>query len=41
VALAETLAPRPAHAVMEATARLIARRVHVTGLGHIPATGGR
>jgi putative hemolysin len=40
VALAETLAPRPAHAVMEATARLIARRVHVTGLGHIPATGG-
>jgi hypothetical protein len=27
LALAETLAPRPAHAVMEATARLIARRV--------------
>jgi len=40
VALAETLAPRPAHAVMEATARLIARRVSVQGLSHIPATGG-
>ena len=30
----------PAHAVMEATARLIARRVNVEGLSHIPATGG-
>jgi putative hemolysin len=40
LALAETLAPRPAQAVMEATARLIARRVSVTGLGHVPTTGG-
>ena len=39
LALAEVLAPRPAHAVMEATARLIARRVSATGLAHIPATG--
>jgi putative hemolysin len=40
ISLAETLGPRPAHAVLEAMARLIARRISVTGLPHIPATGG-
>ena len=40
VALAETLAPRPAPVVMEAVARLVARRIAVTGLANIPATGG-
>jgi len=40
IALAESLAPRPAHQVMEAVARLIARRVTVMGLANIPTTGG-
>ncbi len=39
LALAETLAPRPPHAVMAAMARLVARRVTVTGLSNIPAAG--
>jgi hypothetical protein len=41
LALAETLASRPAHAVMEATSRLIARRVSATGLRISPPPGPR
>lgn len=39
LALAEALAPRPAHEVMDVAARHVARRVTATGLGNIPASG--
>jgi putative hemolysin len=39
LALAAALAPRPGPEAMDRAARLIARRVTVTGLGHVPAAG--
>ncbi|MDG4648085.1 1-acyl-sn-glycerol-3-phosphate acyltransferase [Roseibacterium sp. SDUM158017] len=39
VALAEALAPRPAEAVMDTAARLIARRITASGLQNVPSSG--
>jgi putative hemolysin len=39
VALGEALAQRPAHEIMDVAARLLARRITVTGLANVPASG--
>jgi putative hemolysin len=39
IALADALAPRPGPAAMDTAARLLARRISATGLGHVPASG--